>query len=691
MGVHNVAPSLNLPSGWTGVFPDVLDAHGIQTERGYAEEGAIRPSKITWVFNNATDNYRPTNPTAVTYDGKGGRNMMAAVAADLEIRSVGEAASWTPDQTPDFQVGPPARGLRWVGFRAEGILRRIGQWTDPLKSAMYRQISGYASLLGYWPLEDQAGSTRLTNTVAGGQSAVQSGNTLQGAAGAAGSDRVISVAAVSSMGGLFKTQASAGWQLCWSAKLATMPPATHRVMMAWSTTNGYRYEWQVDSGSYRILVTNGETVLKDVTVVHGGDAEPNKWISFRARGTVSGGTVTINMAWYPQGAGTLYSINETFAGTLGSPQAWQVSGNAYLDGAAFGHVFAVNNSVIDLLTFDSVRAFDGYVGERAGDRFLRLCGQLGIPRELRGLASDTVQMGAQRSTTFAEFLDELQGTEDAMIFDERDAIELVMRTRRSRYNQVPALVLTYPTHISPPLVEAIDDLKVANVVTVRQPYGFEATRSLTTGPMGTATLGEAKRDVPINVIYDGDADDMAEYWLARSTVQAPRYPQLTIDLDAQPGLTAAVNAADIGDRITLTGRGPDVLSLQIIGISEQINRFRRKVTYTVVPDNVFTVGIYDDPGSRYDSRTTTLAGALTNVATAVPITTTDRLDCWSTTSLPYTVQVGGETMTVTAMTAPAGTGPFTQTATVTRSVNGIIKPQTAGTIFQLAAPVRYGL
>jgi len=43
------------------------------------------------------------------------------------------------------------------------------------------------------------------------------------------------------------------------------------------------------------------------------------------------------------------------------------------------------------------------------------------------------------------------------------------------------------------------------------------------------------------------------------------------------------------------------------------------------------------------------------------------------------------------MTAPAGTGPYTQTATVTRSANGVVKTHLAGARFRLAAPVYVGL
>ncbi|HEY9415615.1 MAG TPA: hypothetical protein VIQ30_12705, partial [Pseudonocardia sp.] len=73
------------------------------------------------------------------------------------------------------------------------------------------------------------------------------------------------------------------------------------------------------------------------------------------------------------------------------------------------------------------------------------------------------------------------------------------------------------------------------------------------------------------------------------------------------------------------------------------------------------------------------------------VTFTDRDDAWSTTAEPYDWLVGGERMTVTNMTAPAGSGPWTQTATVVRAVNGVSKAQTAGTSVYLADTKRWGL
>ena len=65
-------------------------------------------------------------------------------------------------------------------------------------------------------------------------------------------------------------------------------------------------------------------------------------------------------------------------------------------------------------------------------------------------------------------------------------------------------------------------------------------------------------------------------------------------------------------------------------------------------------------------------------ATSLSLTTVQARHCWSSTAVPYSIVVAGQVFTVTAMTTPAGTGPYTQTATVVPAVNGINKISPAG-------------
>jgi hypothetical protein len=173
--------------------------------------------------------------------------------------------------------------------------------------------------------------------------------------------------------------------------------------------------------------------------------------------------------------------------------------------------------------------------------------------------------------------------------------------------------------------------------------------------------------------------ELASWELAVRTVDGPRYPAVTFDLDQAPSLAAAVAGLDLGDRIVVPGFRYDPLDLMVIGVLERAQRKRRLVTFACMPGVVFaTIGLYDDAGALCDSGSTTLGAGLTTTATAVQFSTAVLGDVWETVDLGYEVDCGGEVWTVTAMGAPTGTGPYLQNATVVRSVNGVVKTHSAG-------------
>jgi hypothetical protein len=697
MGAHNVIPQVYYSGAWQNVTAEILNSEKIKITRGLTEQGRLRPAKIEWTFNNATDKWRPTNPTSVVY-GLVGRNTAVALSCDSSVRAVCEASSWQPDQSLGFAVGPPARGLRWVDLTAEGLLRRIGLWTEPLRSPMYRQIHQYTNLRGYWPLEDPTTSTQLTNSYPGGPAGTFTGITLSAGAGPPGSDEVVASSDVSVMSGRFASASgTAGWQFAWAAKLAAAAPVGHLEMITWATTNGYRWSWSVNVNTFRITVTQGGVTLLDNSYGFGAGVDPATWVSFRVKVSVSGGTVTVEGAWHNLYATVFYGFTDTFAGTAGALSSWRQEGNSTTNSARYAHVFGVTTVADNLLSYEALHSFEGYVGETAAARFQRLCDEVGVARTVVGTAGFTWPMGAQKSDTFLDLLSEIAETEDALIFDTAGSVGLTMRTRLDLYNQTAKMALSFGTDIAPPFTEVIDDDGVHNRVTVKQRDGSEATVSLDTGPLSTLPppdgVGEYKQTVNVNVSSEADLPQLAGWWLSRGTAQGigGRYPQVTLDLDGNPGLITAANSVDVGDRITITGREPETIGLLVIGIVETIETHRRKLTFTCIPDTVFNPGKYDDAAARYDSASTTVNFAQTTTSTTWAIKTTDVDDVWSTTSTPYDWEVAGERVTVTAMTAPAGAGPYTQNATVTRSVNGVVKTHAVGEQIQLADPARYGL
>lgn len=90
---------------------------------------------------------------------------------------------------------------------------------------------------------------------------------------------------------------------------------------------------------------------------------------------------------------------------------------------------------------------------------------------------------------------------------------------------------------------------------------------------------------------------------------------------------------------------------------------------------------YSSDGSTLDADATATATALTVATPTGPLWTTDL------TTYPFDVMIGGERM---VLRFAAGTSS-PQTFAVVRSINGVVKPQTAGTAVQLWRPAVYAL
>lgn len=618
----------------------------------------------------------------------------------LNIRSVGEAASWQPTETLGFDPAA-GRGFRSTVLQVEGLLRRIGQWKGDIASPVYRNITGRIAagrLLGYWPGTDPAGSTSLLNALPGGQPGVVSSVDFAAGTEISGSEPMLRMKADSKLSGRFvkPTGTPNGWQISWTYHLDAAAPATDTQVITWTTSNAYRWYLQVSSTQYTLLVMdpNGITVLSQLGVGFAGAGDPvTTGVVFRVKVSAAAGTVTAETAWYAQDAPVVFGITQSFAGTTGYLQSWAASGNAAMDGATFGHVYAVSDSIDDLQNYDTLNSFNGYRHEKAADRFARLCGYKGIVATVVGSAAESQPMGPQKIDTFAGNLAEIATTEDGPIYDTRIRRGLSMRTRKDMCGQTPVLTLTRAQCVQP-LVKNLDDLVSGNSITVDNRVGGSRIATVATGPGSVLDppngTGLVEKKVDVNADGDDDLDEIAGWWAAKLSDTTGRWPEVTVDVTGQPGLEAAVNKIDVGDRIFLSDVLPGGVGVIVLGIKEKWDtKFHRLVTFVCGADTMYNPAVYDAAATKYDSRSTTLVTARDAVQTSWAITTVDQGDTWSTTSVPYGWLVDGEPMTVTAMTAPAGTGPYTQTATVTRSLT-VAKPHAAGAEIHISPRKRYG-
>lgn len=710
MANHNVLPQMFYSGAWNFVGTggvDVLEDYKIVCSRGMTDDGDLLPATIKWTFNNQTDKYRPSNPAGPLY-GLMQRNMPVAVAADSSTRMAGEAVSFSPDQTEGFTAGPPVRGLRWVDMIGQGQLGRIQSWDDPVRSPLYLQDTRYASLALLLPLEDARAATAPLNAAKGGGPAYAVGVSFASDDGPAGAGTATAMTATSLLGGpVLGMSNTAGWQVFWRCKLAAAPSATSMNEAAWTASNGYLWQWQVNSGSFRILVTAGDgTVLLDSLVGFGAGIATTDWLTMRCKVSQSGGNVSVERAWYNQ-AGLVFGTTDVFAGTVGRPTNVRVNGNANIDGALYSFIGVLAGVADNLASSDEMTAFGGYNGERAGTRFLRLLAQAGIGATLIGSAADTWPMGPQKPDTLFNLLKEIRQTENTMIYDRQAGLGVEMRTRKSLTNQSAAITLNYANGVDvvSPLKERYDTADIANEITLTQRNGGTYTGALTSGPLSNlpvpAGIGSKKGSLDVNA--DTPADDLpilTGWELSRRTLDGSRYDTVVIDLDGAAGIITAVNGIDVGDRIIIANRDAEPIDLLVLNIADSLEGSRRIVTLTCAPAEVYKIGVYDAVTSRYQTQHSTVAGTPpTTTATAWTVSAATLDDVWSQTAgtpgtnmyewivKPQGASGAGERVRVTAMAAPTGTGPFLQACTVVRSINGLVVTHAVGDSVQMAPRV----
>ncbi|GIH27609.1 hypothetical protein Aph01nite_59190 [Acrocarpospora phusangensis] len=687
----DVVVELYINGAWTDITTDVLVRDGISITRGRRDEGTrTDPSKCNLSIKNVDGKYSPRNPNSPYY-GKIGRNTPIRISVDTDVRFVGEVSSW-PSRWD--LLGNDV----WVPVEAAGILRRLGQGSELLRSAMYRGLtipSLTAPAVAYWPCEDVAGSSSLASGVGGPPMTITGSPDLAAYDGFVSSDP-IPLLEGSVWNGVVPYYASSNEATL--RFLLAVPDAGISGDQALITmyTSGSATQWLIryddSSGNLKVQSYDADGgVLLDTGFI----AFPTKGLKLRVSLDLEQNGSNIDWVISTLEPGAPSGL--TFNGTLNSHTFGRVNrvvvapGGSVFD-TAIGHVSvqATITSVHDLGP-----QLAGYDGETAGRRIERLCDEESIPFSSVGDLDDSTKMGAQRTDTLLNLLTEAAESDLGILYEPRTALGLSYRTRLSLYNQSAGVELDYEAgHLAPPLEPIDDDQAARNDITVTRRDGSSARASLDTGPLSTADpplgVGRYSDQVTINVQSDGDLPNQAYWRLHLGTVDEARYPQVSMDLSSpgvsgDSGLTQDIIDMDIGDRLTIENQPawlpPDLISQIVYGFSERMAPYDWDITVNCTPESPWQVAEYGT--ARYGTEYSTLSTSANSSTTSLSVATS-KGPFWTTapSDMPMDIVVGGERMTVTAISGASSP----QTVTVTRSVNGVAKSHVSGSAVKLFTP-----
>jgi hypothetical protein len=311
---------------------------------------------------------------------------------------------------------------------------------------------------------------------------------------------------------------------------------------------------------------------------------------------VSGANINWKLtAIVPGAASVVASFTGSFAGTIGAASQVVVNPAGNIDDTGIGHV-VVQYAVENLIVVSS--SLNGHAGERAADRFARLCTEQGVASALTGNGSDTPLMGPQSNEGFVSLLQEIEDADRGQLIEPRDFFGLRYRTRVSMQNQAPGLALDYSARqLSGTLEPAIDDSLTRNDVTVGRVNGATVQIALESGALSNLPppdgVGSYTFDLTANVATDDQLTQMAQWILSLGTVDEYRYPVITLNL-ASPGvapLFASAPAADAGDFVQIANTpswlpaGP--VKQLALGFTESLGAYEWVIDMNLVPESPY--------------------------------------------------------------------------------------------------------
>ncbi|WP_030798981.1 hypothetical protein [Streptomyces sp. NRRL S-337] len=591
------------------------------------------------------------------------------------VRFSGEVSSW-PTRWDSTDV--------YAQVEAAGILRRYGQGSSPLASTLRRRIPTDSTLVAYWPMEDGASATQAMSPVSGVQPLSATGLQWAGDDTLPGSAPLPIVSAAASISATVPLATPGAWHIEMVYNLAAMPSSLTTLLDVSATGTARRYVVRVQTNNLQVQALDVDgTQIGFISVSTAGFT--GNWNRLQMKASASGSNTQLDVAWITIGGSTL-GTSTTFAGSPGAVSRISSPFGLGLEGLRLGHL-AVFAAAETLIYNSADKAFSG---ESARDRLERLTQEEGLPFAA-ALGPGAELLGAQRSLPLLDLLRECEDVDHGILYESRDRLGLAYRDRTSLYNQAPALALSYHTDIVGPLEPTDDDQHVRNDVTVARINGSSARSTLDVGALSTQAppfgVGRYDDSSTLNLVTDDQPAQHAGWGLHMGTWDETRYPVVRVNLARAPGLIDAATTVKVGDRVTIASPPPwlppDTIDLIVQGYAETLSQFEWTLEFNATPAGPWNVAYLDDSTyGRGDTAGSSLAAGVTSTATTLSVATSTG-PLWTTAAadVPFDVRVGGEVVRVTAVSGT--TSP--QTFTVTRSINGVVKSQSAGADVRLAS------
>jgi hypothetical protein len=664
---------------WTDVSTYVFKADKIKIKHGLSPNDQSHDGTFDYcdlTLDNADRRFSPRNMNG-PYFSRLTINTPMRVYWNCGNGDVFRFQGVVPNWDPKF----PAGDRRYLRIQATDDRRRmqIGPGLQVTESPIYTSTIKAAGLVSYMPLQDGAGTDSPT-LIGGGHVAVNgtinygSDSTLPGSE---------DLPTFSATGYIILTGAShtygGHWQADWFDKIDAAPAGTTTLKRIWVNSTGASlinfWDVELTSTTYAVKAydRNGSVIVNSGTFTIAA-LFPGTWMHMRlmaqnaSSSTFDWQFVTFQ---YDLSNGAVLSGSGVTgqAGNLGAMSIGMAQ--AGYDGFATGHV-----AFYDAYNFSAVDSSgNAYNGEAPGTRWSRILDEQGIPNSRRvGVGSDTVAMGRQTSndvmTNLRECLIANEGFMDGFSTANDDG-ELRFTERSYLENRTSAeMTLNYASRVFAELEPSDTDDMIVNDWTARRTGGASARVVQEHGPRNVMLpadnplgVGRYAGGQDYSLSTDAQALDHAGWAVSLGTVDEPRIINAELWFE-RPGMSALLTtweSLDTWRRFQITNPPTDVgsetLDLLIAGYEEEFDQFGIHVKINARPFSPYKVGILDSSAGatsdqRLDSEDTRTVSIIASGDTTMRIYNTGiQLDAtpWTHADGDYGVRVGGEVMTVTAI------------------------------------------
>lgn len=595
---------------------------------------------------------------------------------------------------------------------AQDITGRLGTNAQPVTSPIYQNRIA-ADPTGYWTFEDGADSTQAAaasrNTVA----AIASNIRFQAADDLPGSNGVAQFAGATAFArGRARSSSVTGTaSVLIYFKMGTAPASTVpiiSVMCSGSSLAWWRLETDGASINTKAIDSDGTVLVSSPFLL--GPVSVTEWVAIRLELTTSGGNINWATAWHQVGSDLFYGGSGSLAGTVGRFTGFTVWGTTANTDMYFAHAW-LDSSKVDFVTAEFQQSSNGFIGEKFGARFRRICGAIGVTADVDGWDFDTSTVGRQPIDTPLKILQDGADVDGGILMASRRAGNtLTYVTRKRIQTEQKTVTLSHSSsHLAAPPKPVKDSVGVRNDVTVFRKGGSSTRVTVSDGRYGTAAIGTVPAQYTYNTETDEQTSDIAGFLAAIGAAGEYRFPEIVTALHRPQTLfgstlAKSILAVDAGRFVEISnlpaGQAPGPYEQLVSGYSEVIVNKTWTITFNGIPYTVWRAGIIENGTEpiRFAGTDTTLNADVTSGATTLVFKTPDTSARWVTSAdspptgtFPMDVMIGGEWIRVSNITGTTAAGGFyTQTATVVRSINGIAKAQTAGTPIQLRRIARFG-